>query len=161
MSRRYVSFILGPGRYCLPVDQVLQIVRPEGILQVPKAPPFVTGVINLRSDIIPVVSLRSRLGIGDTEGNRPGAGGAEAGPGSKARIIVARVGTRSYGLAVDEVREIIDIDEAGIRREATEAFGVHAEFVQGVAQREEKLFLILDLARVLSAGRDLQGAEPV
>jgi purine-binding chemotaxis protein CheW len=150
MGRRYVSFILGTGRYCVPVDQVLQIVRPDGILKVPKAPQFVTGVITLRGDVIPVINLTSRLGLTAD----PAVGSA------RARIIVVRVGVRSCGLGVDDVREIVDIDEAKIQRDPTEAFGVHADFIQGVAQQGQGLFLILDLPRVLSAGRDLQGAPP-
>ena len=63
MRKRYVSFSLAGGRYCIPVDQVLQILRLEDLIEIPKPPPYVEGVINLRGDIIPVVSLRARLEI--------------------------------------------------------------------------------------------------
>ena len=150
MSGRYVSFVLGTGRYCVPVENVLQIVRPEGLLPVPKAPAFVEGVINLRGEVIPVVSLRSRMGL---------APNTTAGS-SRARVVVVKLGGRSCGLAVDEVREIVEIPDDGVQGDPTEAQGVRAEFIQGVAHRGENLFLILDLPRVLSAGRDLQGASP-
>lgn len=179
MRKRYVSFTLGTGRYCIPVDQVVQILRPENILEVPKAPPFVDGVINLRGDVIPIVNLRARLGIrreaiteappSAAAGAKPAAGaklpagataaaGANPATGPRARIVVTRAGARSCGLAVDEVREIVDIDDAGLQTEAAEAFGEHADFVLGVAHRESSMYLILDLARVLSAGRDHAGA---
>lgn len=162
MRKRYVSFTLGSGHYCIPVDQVVQIIRPENILEVPKAPPFVDGVINLRGDVVPVVNLRARLGIRlEARIERPAAAGTEprAGAGLRARIVVTRVGSRSYGLAVDEVREIVDIDEDGVQHNATEAFGMHAEFIQGVAHREQSMYLILDLPHILSTSRDVPGAE--
>jgi len=156
-SRRYVSFILGTGRYCVPVDQVMQIIRPQGILSVPKAAPFVPGVINLRGDVIPVVSLRARLGIGDAQA----AGGTAGNVASRARIIIIKMGSRVCGLMVDDVREIVDISEASVQRDSDQVPGAHAQFTGGVAQRDGTLFLILDLQRVLSAGRDLQGAGQV
>ncbi|HVP19210.1 MAG TPA: chemotaxis protein CheW [Spirochaetia bacterium] len=151
MSKRYVSFVLGTGRYCVPVDEVIQILRPDGILPVPKAPPFVAGAITLRGDVIPVVNLTSRL-------SRDADSGTSA---SRARIIIIRAGSRMCGLSVDEVREIVDIDETKIQEDPTGALGTHADFILGVAQQGQSLLAILDLPRVLSAGRNLQGASPV
>ncbi len=68
MRKRYVSFSLAAGSYCIPVDQVMQILRRENLIEVPKAPPFVEGVLNLRGDIIPVIDLRARLDISPAEG---------------------------------------------------------------------------------------------
>ncbi len=110
MRKRYVSFSLAGGRYCIPVDQVLQILRLEDLIEIPKPPPFVEGVINLRGDIIPVVSLRARMEI--TGGDR-GADGASRTP-RKRRVVIIRVDGKPYGLDVDEVREIVEIDEEGI-----------------------------------------------
>jgi purine-binding chemotaxis protein CheW len=151
MGKRYVSFSLASGSYCIPVDQVLQILRLENLLEIPKPPPYVEGVINLRGDIIPVVNLRQRLEIAPQE---PAAQGADT---RKRRIIIARVGTRSYGLAVDDVREIVDIEDAGITSDATMLFGARADFILGIARREEHLYMLLDLSRVFSAGREAPG----
>jgi chemotaxis signal transduction protein len=68
------------------------------------------------------------------------------------------VGSRSYGLDVDEVREIVDIDEGGISSDATTLLGVRADFLLGIAQREESVYMVLDLPRVLGIARDLPGA---
>ncbi|MGA2480631.1 MAG: chemotaxis protein CheW [Spirochaetia bacterium] len=153
MGKRYVSFSLASGSYCIPVDQVLQILRLENLLEIPKPPPYVEGVINLRGEIIPVVNLRERLEIAPQEHAAP-----KGGDGRKRRVIIARLGTRSYGLDVDEVREIVDIDDAGITSDATMMFGARADFIIGIARRDEHLYMLLDLARVFSAGRDVPGA---
>jgi len=150
MKARYLSFILGTGRYCVPIEQVMQIVRPEGILRVPTAPSFVTGVISLRGDVIPVVDLKQRLGIAAAASPPPAAGRSA----SRARIVVISAGNRSCGLAVDEVREIVDIDE-----KTEEPAG--RQFIRGAAHRDGGLFLILDLQRVLATSRDLASAGSV
>jgi purine-binding chemotaxis protein CheW len=152
MGRRYVSFSLGEGRYCMPVEQVLQIMRLESLIEIPKPPPYVEGVINLRGDIIPVVNLRARLGVGD-----PGKADLRGMDPRKRRVIIARLENRSYGLDVDEVRDIVDIDDSGITRDAATLFGTRAEFVSGIARMEAGLYVVLDLARVLGAGRELPG----
>lgn len=140
MRRRYVSFTLGDGRYCIPVEEVLQILRHENLVEIPRAPPFVEGVINLRGDVVPVVSLRERFGV---------ARGADV---RKPRIIVAQSEGRLYGLAVDEVREIIEIDDAAVRDDRLASVGVGSAFVRGMAQRGEDLYMILDLQGVLRPG---------
>jgi len=153
MRKRYVSFSLAGGRYCIPVEQVLQILRLEDLIEIPKPPPYVEGVINLRGDIIPVVSLRARLEI---------AGGEAAGRGApdrrKRRVVITRVGGKPYGLDVDEVREVVEIEEEGITTDATTMFGVRADFLLGIARREEGVYMVLDLPRVLGTSRDLPGA---
>jgi purine-binding chemotaxis protein CheW len=150
MRHRYVSFILASGSYCIPVDQVLQILRRENLIQVPKAPPFVEGVLNLRGDILPVIDLRARLDVSPGEGVvRPPA------DTRKRRIIITRVGDRSYGLDVDEVREIVEIDDGGITTEAATVLGARPDFVFGIARREESVYIVLDLPRVFATGRDV------
>jgi purine-binding chemotaxis protein CheW len=155
MSKRYVSFSLASGRYCVPVDQVLQILRLENLMEIPKAPPYVEGVVNLRGDIIPVVNLRQRLAIAREE-----RGEHREPDARRRRVIIIRVGSRSYGLDVDEVREIVEIDDTSISTDAATMFGVRAEFIMGIARREDALYILLDLPRVFSAGRDVPAQLP-
>jgi purine-binding chemotaxis protein CheW len=140
MRSRYVSFTLGAGRYCLPVDVVVQILRHENLLAVPRAAPFVDGVINLRGEVVPVVNLRERLGI------------ARDGEVRKPRIIVAQAGGRVYGLAVDEVREIVEIDDAAVRDVRSAGLGMNPDCVSGLTKRGDELWMILDLPAVFRAG---------
>jgi purine-binding chemotaxis protein CheW len=152
MRKRYVTFSLAGGRYCIPVDQVLQILRLEDLIGIPKPPPYVEGVINLRGDIIPVVSLRARMDVVD--GDHDPRGGTEQ---RKRRVVIVRVEGKPYGLDVDEVREIVEIDEEGITTDATTMFGVRADFLLGIARRDEGVYLVLDLPRVLGTSRELPG----
>jgi len=154
MRKRYVSFALGEGRYCVPVEQVLQIMRLEGLIEIPKPPPFVLGVLNLRGDIIPVVSLRARLELPKDKTPRTGS------ESRKRRVVITRVSGRPYGLDVDEVREIVEIDDGGISTDSTSVMGGRADFLLGIARREEGLYLVLDLPRILGTARDLPLSGP-
>ncbi len=147
---RFVSLLLGATGFCIPVDQVLQIVRRENVLGIPKAPPFVTGVINLRGDVVPVIDLHVRLGIPDVGGRRK-------------RIVVVGLGSRSYGLMVDEVREIVEAAED----ELVEEPSARSEFTRGFIRRGEGSLHVLDLSRIVSQDRvqtettaDGAGVEP-
>lgn len=140
MRSRYVSFTLAGGRYCLPVDVVVQILRHENLLPVPRAATFVEGVISLRGEVVPVVNLRERLGI------------ARQGEVRKPRIIVAQAGGRTYGLSVDEVREIVEIDDAAVRDARAGGPSMAPEFVSGLTQRGAELWMILDLPGLFRAG---------
>jgi len=168
LTTRYVSFLLGTDHYCVPVDEVLQIVRPEGIMEAPQAAPFVTGVINIRGDVVPVVDLKRRLGTDGAQGGNepqdaPGGRPPEAQSravsraASRARVVVVRSNNRLCGLEVDDVREIVAIEESTEEAPVADA---PAQFVRGVTHRDGNLFLILDLQRILSAGRDLAAAGP-
>jgi purine-binding chemotaxis protein CheW len=161
MRKRYVSFSLAGGRYCIPVEQVLQILRLEGLIEIPKPPPYVEGVLNMRGDIIPVVSLRARLELSKERAGPPAPpivpASHRAQDSRKRRVIIARVNGKAYGLDVDEVREIVEIEESGIESDATTMFGVRAEFLLGIARREEGMYMVLDLPRVLGTSRDLPG----
>ena len=86
MGKRYVSFSLADVRYCIPVDEVMQILRLENLIAIPKPPPYVEGVINLKGDIIPVVSLRTRLEISTADGRTK----AQADP-RKRRVLIVSV----------------------------------------------------------------------
>jgi purine-binding chemotaxis protein CheW len=127
---------------------VQEIHRMVDITPVPKAPPFVEGVINLRGRIVPVLNLRRRLGV---------AGGERT---AQSRIVVVNLHGRTVGLVVDTVSEVLRIPHALI--EAPPALGEApgAEFVKGVSRLQDRLLILLDLHRLL-APDDRASAEPV
>ena len=103
MGRRFVSFGIGGSRWCLPVAEVVQIVRHENVHDLPHAQAPVAGVITLHSDVVPVIDLHEQLA----------RGGPAAGPAGekKRRILVVRLDGRPYGILVDEVRELVDLED--------------------------------------------------
>jgi len=135
VGRRFVSFGIGGFRWCLPVASVAQIVRHENVHDLPHTEPPVAGVITLHGDVVPVLDLHERLAAA-------GDGGAPT-TEKRRRILVVRRDGRQYGIQVDEVRELVDLDE-----EPAEAAGLPA-FAAGRASRGGESLPILDLARAM------------
>ncbi len=140
MGRRFVSFSIGGSRWCLPVAEVVQIVRHENVHDLPQAQAHVAGVITLRNDVVPVVDLRARLASG---GPADGAAGE-----TKKRILVVRLNSRPYGILVDEVRELVDLEESRDIDSQTPL----PPYAAGCASRGAEMLPILDIARAMECG---------
>ncbi|HEC61803.1 MAG TPA: purine-binding chemotaxis protein CheW [bacterium] len=143
MGVRYVAFTVGTGRYGVPVELVVQIVRNVNVTDVPTAPPYVEGVIILRGEIIPVINLRQRFGIEQSETQ------------SRSRIIIIGNNDRLYGLLVDGVREILDLEKEEISTDAVSVFGMKPEFVQGIAKIGKDLLVVLDVFKILEVSPNM------
>ncbi len=149
--------MLGGSRYGVPVADVARIVRHEGVQTVPSAPPAVEGVVTLAGEVVPVLDMRSRPGQRVVE--RPGLrGGPPA--ADRRRIVVLRVGSRTCGLTVDEVHEIVDVDEPSIEAECPGAATQEPPAgesprlpVKGTAAIGTSVMLLPDLAALLDLGR--------
>jgi purine-binding chemotaxis protein CheW len=141
-----VVFALQGNEFGIDITQVREIDRLMPITRVPRVPPHVEGIINLRGQLVPIVDLRVRLGM------------SHAARTKTARIIVAEIGPRSIGMIVDEVREVVripveQIDEGGGLE------GLATEYIGAVARLDERLIILLDVAKVLGAGIVIEGAE--
>ena len=143
MGEKFVVFQIGEGNYAIPLAEVFQIIRYENVTEVPTAPPFVKGVINFGGDVIPVINLRTRFSLPSAEITR------------KNRVIIVQKTDIRYGVLVDGVREILDLDNDSIAPEAAAVFGMKAEFVRGIAKISETLIVLLDIFKILSTAPEV------
>jgi purine-binding chemotaxis protein CheW len=136
---QFVIFQLGAEHYGIGVSTVREIVdRPE-ITAVPEAPRDMVGVINLRDQVVPVIDLRTRLAI--------------ASPGGGNRLIVLELGGATVGGIVDGVESVQAIATDAIHPAASVA-GLQYDYMLGVARLADRLVLLLDPGRLLSAEAD-------
>ena len=142
-------FRVGAELYALDIMRIREIIRPQKLTAVPKAPRFIEGVINLRGAVIPVADLRKRFDQPCDEEQR------------KNRVIICSVGGRIVGLLVDEVLEVRRYGRQDVAPAPQFLKGPEAEFFLGVARRGEDLVMVLDLERILSSEERiaLQGME--
>ena len=87
-------FRIGTEMYALDILRIKEIIRPQRLTPVPKAPAFIEGVINLRGVVIPVIDLRKRFDQPNTDSDR------------KTRVIICSLAGKILGLMVDEVAEV-------------------------------------------------------
>ena len=107
-TQRFLVFRIGDEEYGLPLDAVEEVASlPDRLTRVPKAPPFVEGVMNLRGKVTPIIDQRARFaGEGP---NRTDAGGS-----GRPRVVVTTVDGRQAGFIVDAVSEILLLAESQI-----------------------------------------------
>jgi len=131
-------FRIGTELYALDIMRIREIIRPQKLTAVPRAPAFIEGVINLRGVVIPVVDMRRRFGQDITPENRHN------------RVIICNVIGKILGLMVDEVAEVRRYTRDDIQPAPQFLKGKGAEFFLGVCRRDDELVMVLDLEKILS-----------
>ncbi|MEO8636569.1 MAG: chemotaxis protein CheW [Gemmatimonadales bacterium] len=143
-----VVFRLDREEFAVPIHTVREVVRVADITRVPQAPAHIRGVMNLRGRILPVVEIRSRLGLS----------AAELTPQS--RVVVVDVNRRIIGLLVDGVGQVTRIGEGLVSAPPEEVRASGTDAVTGVARVGSRLLIMLDLERVLRSDA-LDSSSPV
>ena len=139
-----VVFRLGNEEYGVDIQQVREIIKVTDVTRVPKAPEFIEGVINLRGQITPVMDLRMRLDLPESQ------------KGEDTRIIITELEKNSVGMIVDSVSEVLRISEKNIDPTPTISTDVGVEFIKGVGKLGDRLLILLDLMKVLSKKEEKQ-----
>lgn len=136
---RLVVFRLEREEYAVPIELVREVVRVADVTRVPHAPAHIRGVMNLRGRILPIVEIRTRLGLPR----------AELAPAS--RVVVVDVAGRIVGLLVDAVGQVARVGERLVAAPPDEVRSAGGDAVTGVARLGERLLVLLDLERVLGS----------
>ena len=132
-----LTFTLDREEFGIPVTQVREVIRVSDITRVPQSPAHVRGVANLRGRILAVVELRSRLGLP----------AAELTP--RSRVVVVEVRGRALGLLVDAVSQVTKVPQASVVPAPEEVVSADADYLTGVARRQSRLIILLDLEKAL------------
>lgn len=142
-----VSFAVGGGDYAIDIMRIKEIINPVRVTQVPKAPPFIEGVIELRGAILPVVDLRKRFDLPATAPNRA----------SKFLVVVIEVAGRRMivALVVDGVSEPLRVAKEDVRPAPALAQGEAAYFSGVVHAADERICMVLDLDAILSSNEKI------
>jgi purine-binding chemotaxis protein CheW len=145
-SLQAVVFRLGNEEFGIDITQVREIDKLVHVTRVPRVPSFVEGIINLRGQLVPVLDLRTRLGL------------PHGLPPKSARIVVAEIEGRTFGMIVDEVRAVVRIPGDQIVESHVVLEGLATEYVGAVAKIEERVIILLDVAKVLSGTTEMPEA---
>lgn len=132
-------FSLDENHYAVDIMRIREIIRPQKLTLLPKAPPFVEGVINLRGTVLPVIDLRKRFGLPARETD------------SGVRLLILRVAKQLLGLVVDNVTEVITIPAKDIKPPPQAAGGIGAKYLIGVCLVDDSLIMLLNIDTILTA----------
>lgn len=137
-SERYLAFLLGKEQYAIPLLQVKEVIEMSEPTPVPQAPPYFKGVINLRGQVISVLDLRAKLKLPQVEN------------GPKTAIVILDLDpSLSLGVVVDRVNSVLAFHSEDVSP-APDTFSNKEQYLTGVARRENKMTLILDIRAALN-----------
>ncbi|MCL9969505.1 chemotaxis protein CheW [Anoxybacillus kestanbolensis] len=134
---KVIVFQLKDEEYAIPVQQVRSIEKIQHITRVPRVPKYVKGVINLRGVVTPIIDLRMRFGL------------EEAQFSDHTRVIIVALDDIEVGLIVDAANDVIDISTEAIEPPPEVVDATTADYINGVVKIEKRLFILLNLEKVL------------
>lgn len=137
IDNKYVVFKLDKEYYAIPINKVVSIEKMEKSTRVPNTPSYVKGVINLRGEVIPLIDLRKKLGVGSKDID------------SSTRIIIISEEDMVAGLIVDTSPEVLEIDKENIDNPPTSMDNDSLPYIYGIGKIDDMIIIILELMRIL------------
>jgi len=139
---QYLTFMLGGKVYGLEILNIKEILEYGEVTDVPMTPDFISGVINLRGSVVPVIDLSQRFSGKPTEHTK------------RTSIIILEVKNDDLsieiGVTVDMVNEVLDINPNEIEPAPSLGNQIQTNFISGMAKVDGKLLILLDIENVLS-----------
>jgi purine-binding chemotaxis protein CheW len=132
------SFRLGMDLYAVDIMRIKEIIRPQKLSGLPKAPDFIDGVISLRGMVIPVVDMRKRFDLPDRAVT------------SLTRLLIVKVVGQLVGLVVDDVTEVVTVPVKDIKPPPHLTSGPDSACLIGVCLVKDEMVLLLNLDKILS-----------
>jgi purine-binding chemotaxis protein CheW len=147
-SRQVLTFCLGAETYGVDILRVQELRGWSPVTRIPKSPPHVLGVLNLRGSIVPIVDMRLRFALERAEFT------------PLTVIIVMSVetpdGRREYGLVVDSVSEVVDIAAGDLKATPDLGTKLGADALQGLATVQDRMVILLNVDKLLAGEGGLE-----
>jgi len=138
VANEFVTFLIAGEVFAINMAPVQEIIRVPEIVKVPKSPPSLMGLANLRGKVLPIINLRKVFGL------------EEKNIDESSRVIVIDLG-QTLGFLVDNVSSVIDVDETKIETSSEIKSIVKSDFLKGVIKdiAKFKMVMILDIEKVI------------
>lgn len=135
---QYIVVRIGNEQYGINIKYIDNIVRNQKITRVPKTQTYYKGVINLRGEIIPVMSIRLKLGLEDDEFT------------DKTRIIIVKIEGATIGVIVDQVREVVTLDDDNTEKITRNSRDDAASgYISSIGKSKGELISLLDIVGLI------------
>lgn len=141
-TKDYVTMFIEGQLFGIPVLTVQDVLGPQKITRIPLAPREVAGSLNLRGRIVTAIDVRLRLGLTNQGGD------------NKSMSVVVDMGGELYSLMVDQVGEVLSLPAAKFERNPPTLDVMWREFSTGIYRLEDKLLVVLDVAKLLDFNRN-------
>ncbi len=142
-SNQYLTFRLGEEIFALEIGKVREVLDFTGTTKVPRTPPYMRGVINLRGGVVPVIDMNLKFNLAATEQT------------VNTCIIIVEIKvddeTTVVGALADSVEEVLELEPDQIEPAPRIGTRLDTRFIKGMGKHDERFIIILDIDRVFSA----------
>lgn len=143
-TKQYIVVKIGNEQYGLDISYVDNIVRMQSITRVPKAQSYFKGIINLRGEIVPVMSIRLKMGLADDTFT------------DASRIIILKIEDQgTIGIIVDEVKEVVELANEDIERSSKSSKNEKNSFIFGIGKHGDDLISLFDISAVVDESENI------
>jgi purine-binding chemotaxis protein CheW len=138
LVKQFATFYLDRLLFGVEVSKVQEVIRYQEMTRVPLAPPIVTGLINLRGQIVTALDLRRRLELAERPADR------------LPMNVVVRAGDEAVSLLVDEIGDVLEVEDETFESPPETLKGVARELIRGAYKLKDRLLLVLDTEKAVS-----------
>ncbi|MBI5166209.1 MAG: purine-binding chemotaxis protein CheW [candidate division NC10 bacterium] len=139
-SVQLVAFTIGGRLFATEIAEIKEIISYRRPTPTPKRPPFVEGMIEHKGQILPVISLRRRLGVTK---------------GSAGAILLFRWGEKTVGLSVDAAHKVVSVEPISILSPPPRLFGIKSDYIKGVTNLGGRPLIWLDHLKLLTSEEEI------
>jgi len=138
-STQFLTFMVGEEYYGIDILKVREIRGWSDPTQIPNAPEYIRGVINLRGLIVPILDIRRRFRMDEIEFT------------AQTVVIVVNIAGRTVGIVVDGVSDVVDIAAEEVRAAPDFGTSIDANFLEGLASVNEHMVILLNADEILKS----------
>ncbi|MBA4374063.1 MAG: chemotaxis protein CheW [Thermodesulfovibrio sp.] len=135
--QKFAVFKIADEVFGITIDRVVEIIKVQKVFTIPGLPGFLSGVMNVRGLVVPLIDLRRRFGTEPA--------------GRKERIIIVRFDQEKIGFLVDEIREILSLAPEEMTRPPSIFRGFRTEYITGLGRKGDSLIILLNIDNLLTS----------
>jgi len=142
-TNQYLAFKLEDEVFAFDISKVREVLEFDTVTKVPQTPAMMKGVINLRGSVVPVVDMRVKFEMGESEKT------------VNTVIIIIEITLDGesimMGALVDSVKEVMDLDTEHIEPPPSIGLQLNTEFIRGMGKQGDQFIIILDIEKIFSS----------
>lgn len=138
MDNKVVVFKIDNEEFAVNIIQVERILGYTEPTKIPESPEFIKGVITYQNEILPIMDLKKKFNLSNTELK------------DNPKIVVVKNGDKKVGLIVDLVFEVIDVDDSMIEEAPNIVKGISNKYISGMIKLNDRIIILIDTEKILT-----------
>ncbi len=138
---KVLTFWLANEEYAIDISVIEEITKPIPVTYVPRVPPYINGIVNLRGRVIPILNVHVRLGL------------APIVPGNKNRFIVCRTELAEVGILADRVNDVVHLEKYQLEPPPAKIAASGSGFIKNIGRTGGRILIVLNGDKLLRIDR--------